>query len=121
LIDFETVTKKIINIVKGATGIQVKIGWLTQADTFPIITIYSLGQRPEAILMPNVGIYRFTYQIDVWHKSMVECDRAAKAIVNKFVDAYKTENWFGLNFSINDLQEEGVYRKAIRVDFGAVG
>jgi hypothetical protein len=52
---------------------------------------------------------------------MAECDRAAKAIVNKFIDAYKTESWFGLNFSINDLQEEGVYRKAIRVDFGAVG
>jgi hypothetical protein len=121
LIDLEIVTKKIISIVQEATGIKVKAGWLTQEDTFPIITVYSLGQRPEAILMPNVGIYRFTYQIDVWHNSMVECDRAAREIINKFVDAYKIENWFGLNFSINDLQEEGVFRKAIRVDFGAVG
>ena len=121
MIDLEAVTRKVIDIVRSATSIKVKAGWISPEDTFPIITVYSLGQRPERILMPNVGIYRFTYQIDVWHNSMVECDRAAKAIINKFIDAYKTESWFSLNFSMNDLQEEGIFRKAIRVDFGAVG
>jgi hypothetical protein len=121
LIDLETVTSKIINIVKAATDIKVKAGWITQEDTFPIITIYALGQRPEKILAASVAIYRFTYQIDVWHNTMLECDRVAKSIINKFIDSYKTENWFGLNFIISDLQEEGVFRKVIRVEFGAVG
>ena len=121
MIDLETVTRKIISIVKSATNIKVKAGWITQEDTFPIITVYALGQRPEKILAASVAIYRFTYQIDIWHNSMLECDKVAKDIIDKFIDSYKYESWFSLNFIISDLQEEGVFRKVIRVEFGAIG
>jgi hypothetical protein len=121
LIDLERVTQKVIEIIKMSTDVKVKAGWITQEDTFPIVTVYALGQRPEKILAPSAAIYRFTYQIDVWHHSMLECDRAAKGIIDRFIDIYKGENWFGLNFIISDLQEEGIFRKAIRVEFGAIG
>jgi hypothetical protein len=120
LIDIEKLTGRIVELAK-ASGLRVKAGWITQEDTFPIVTIYALAQRPEKILTGGAAIYRFTYQIDVWHHSMLECDRAAKNIVNAFIDAYKAENWFSLNFIISDFQEEGVFRKIIRVEFGAVG
>jgi len=120
LIDIEDITKKVIEIVKRATNIRTKTGWVTQEDSFPLITIFALGQRPEKIL-GEVAIYRFTYQIDVWHNSMLECDREAKKIIDSFINCYKTENWFSLNFVISDFQEEGVFRKIIRVEFGAIG
>lgn len=121
MIRISDITSEIIAIIQSATKIKVKTGWLSQEDVFPIVTIVPNEYRVEWILQSEVARYFFSYEVSVWSKTLKETDEEANNIVDKFAQTIRGKNWFSFRIILRNIQEEGIYRKILMIEFGVVG
>ncbi|MEM0445555.1 MAG: hypothetical protein QXM16_07745 [Nitrososphaerota archaeon] len=105
-----------------ATGLRVRAGWVTEQDTYPLVT---LVMSEATVRWANIElsrfIYRLRFQVDIWHGSAEECDRLASRAAARLIDASRRRGWMGLRIeAIRDIPADGVHRKMIEVSFLAV-
>lgn len=123
MIALNDVVSALVEEVGAATGLRVRVGWISEQDVYPLATILMLDAGVElASLEPKRFIYRLRFQIDIWHGSAEECDRLATLIASRLVEAARARGWMGMRIeSMRDIPSERVFRKTLEVRLSLIG
>jgi hypothetical protein len=105
-------------IIKDATKIPVKVGWISPNDTIPLITIMHMGGGAEIMALTEKTLRTYEFQIDIWHKSAKSRDQAYEqildALLKNWKNHYQSYGWWSVNiYRTIDIEEEGVFRKTM--------
>ncbi|MEM4290070.1 MAG: hypothetical protein QXQ48_07350 [Nitrososphaerota archaeon] len=123
MIELAQVVEDLLGELEGATGVSVRVGWRTEQDAYPLITLLMLDAGVEwASLDSRRFIYRLRFQIDIWHFSAEECDRLATRITARLAEWAYSRGYMGFRVeSMRDVPSEEVYRKTVEVGFSLIG
>lgn len=123
MIEISQVVSALVEELRAATGLRVRVGWRTEQDAYPLVTLLMLDAGVEwANLEYRRFIYRLRFQIDLWHGSAEECDRLATRVAARLIDASIARGWMGLRVeSMRDIPSEEVFRKTVEVSFSLIG
>ena len=121
------IVENLVKEVQTASGIRVKVGWISPGDTAPLITILMHDSDLSPIGMDESKVlYHLKFQLDIWHTSAKARDEVFDKIVNHFESNrrafHENYGWFDVKFAgVTDLEEEGVYRKLTLLRIRVVG
>ncbi len=121
--DLSGLVRELLEEVSASTGARARLGWPSGAEAYPLVTLLMVGASVEKADVEHTRfIYRLSFQIDIWHLSAEECDRAASRLIEGLTGAAGRRGWFLFRVeSMRDVPEEEVYRKTVEVSFMVVG
>lgn len=115
----QDVVENLLSLLKSATGVPVKYGWIS-SESPPLITVMQSGGGSEVLGASSIELRRYDFQVDVWARSARERDAIAEKILREFVgnwrEKYLRHGWFSaFAYAMRDVEEEGAHRKIINI------
>ncbi|MEM2257819.1 MAG: hypothetical protein QXU87_03995 [Candidatus Caldarchaeum sp.] len=115
------IVETLYNLLRDATGVRVKAAWLSPGDTAPLVTVLMEDATIKQIGMSSMMLYELRFQIDIWATSAKERDTLFDKIHSHIMSSAPSM-WFDIVVtSLNDLEEEGIFRKIIMLRFRVAG
>ena len=113
-----SVVENLSAVIKAATDLPVKVGWIGPNDSIPLITIMHQGGGAEVMAKTERTLRVYEFQIDIWHRSAKARDEAYEKIVESLLGNwqahYRNYGWWAATiYRTLDIEEEGVYRKTM--------
>jgi len=113
-----SVVENLVRIMREATGLPVKVGWIGPNDTIPHVTIMHMGGGAEIMALTEKTLRTYEFQVDIWHKSAKARDetyeRIVDALLRNWRQRYQDHGWWAARiYRTIDVEEEGVYRKSM--------
>lgn len=119
------IMEALVSEIRAAAGVRVKVGWITEGDQAPLVTLLMQG---SAIRPLDQGcsklIYELRLQMDVWHVSPKRRDETLEKIA-KHLEAAGTmrrNGWYAVKVEeITDADDGTFFRKISTLSLKAVG
>ena len=117
--------ERLVVEVREAAGARVKVGWISENDQAPLVTLVMQGSAIRPLDQTSSKLlYELRFQLDIWHTSPKQRDDMLEQIVRRLGDrdAQARNGWFGVRVEgVTDVEEGPFFRKIAMLRLKTIG